>query len=505
MDTIFVNLLIAIIALVFLVMTTLYIGNLKRRIEHTSEELRRQHEWFRVALSSIGDGVVATDIEGRITFANPAAAELTGCAEAGMLGCTVTEVLQIMDEESGTPVEIPIERVLQENSIAKYSHPSVLVSKSGASYCITVSAAPIKSDAGEVIGVVMTFQDVTERIRNEKLQKVIYKIAESANRVTSLVSLFKYIHRALGSIINTQNFYIALCNDEHTEVSFPYYVDESYSEKGYRAYNARRFGKGMTEYVIRKGKPMIFNEKQIQALAQKGEIELIGSVSSYWLGVPLEVDKCIIGLMAVQSYSPSITYGKKDLDFMEYVSKQIAATIKRKRDEDLINHMAFYDALTDTPNRTLFNEKLNTALMNAQKMQQQLTVFFLDLDRFKVINDSHGHALGDRILQEAAKRLSSSLRKNDTIARLGGDEFTILLPEISSNKDAEKVALKILDSMREPFSLEDQEFSITTSIGIAVFPKDGEDAVTLLKNADIALYAAKESGRNAYRFYSAED
>ncbi|MBE9224847.1 diguanylate cyclase [Phormidium sp. LEGE 05292] len=174
---------------------------------------------------------------------------------------------------------------------------------------------------------------------------------------------------------------------------------------------------------------------------------------------------------------------------------------ERKRAEATIQYQAFHDLLTTLPNRALFNEKLIISLENAPTHQHKFAVMFLDLDRFKKINDTLGHAVGDRLLQNVAERLKSCLREGDTVARWGGDEFTILLTQILNRNDAGKIAQRIIDALKLPFYLENQELHTSTSVGIAVYPEDGEDVETLLKKADSALYEAKKKGRNNYQYY----
>ncbi|MBV9080512.1 MAG: EAL domain-containing protein, partial [Elusimicrobia bacterium] len=169
---------------------------------------------------------------------------------------------------------------------------------------------------------------------------------------------------------------------------------------------------------------------------------------------------------------------------------------KRKRAEETIKHMAYYDALTDLPNRALFLERLNQALIQAQRNRRVLAVLFLDLDRLKIINDTLGHNMGDRMLKAVAARLKGAMRDTDTVARLGGDEFMLLLPEIANPNDIERITTKILETFATPFQFDSEELYITTSVGVAVYPRDGEDAETLLKNADTAMYRAKRTGRN---------
>lgn len=176
---------------------------------------------------------------------------------------------------------------------------------------------------------------------------------------------------------------------------------------------------------------------------------------------------------------------------------------ERREAEEKIKYMAYYDPLTGLPNRILFNDRLSLSLLHAHRYKQKLGVVFLDLDRFKNINDTLGHSIGDLLLKAVGERLTGFLREDDTVSRHGGDEFTILLPDVNYVQDAAKVALKIINVLSKVFIIEGHEIFITTSIGISVFPSDGDDAETLVKSADIAMYAAKEQGRNNYQFFTA--
>lgn len=174
---------------------------------------------------------------------------------------------------------------------------------------------------------------------------------------------------------------------------------------------------------------------------------------------------------------------------------------ERKQAEERVRHLAHYDALTDLPNRTLFHDRLQQALIQAQRGHEQVAVMFIDLDRFKVINDTLGHSVGDLLLQAVAHRLTNCVRQGDTVCRQGGDEFVILLPEIGRAEDAALVAQKILDSVSQPFFLDGHELHISSSIGISFFPSDGGTVEALMKNADVAMYRAKDLGRNNFQFY----
>jgi diguanylate cyclase (GGDEF)-like protein/PAS domain S-box-containing protein len=199
----------------------------------------------------------------------------------------------------------------------------------------------------------------------------------------------------------------------------------------------------------------------------------------------------------------NISVVKNRHDEVEYYVAIFTDITERKAYEERITFQAFHDALTGLPNRILFHDRLDQALTQA-KRRKLLTpaVMFLDLDRFKLINDTLGHDAGDVLLKEVANRLRACVRESDTVARFGGDEFTVLLPEITQESDARAVAMKILDAMQEPVLLVGKPTVITTSIGISLYARDGSDAETLMKHADAAMYHVKGSGRADMRFFS---
>ncbi|MCU7796095.1 MAG: EAL domain-containing protein [Candidatus Thiodiazotropha sp. (ex Myrtea spinifera)] len=177
---------------------------------------------------------------------------------------------------------------------------------------------------------------------------------------------------------------------------------------------------------------------------------------------------------------------------------------ERKDYEGQIWHQANFDLLTGLSNRSLFLDRLDRALVFAKRQQYELALLFIDLDRFKDVNDTLGHAIGDLLLQEAARRLQTCVRDMDTVSRLGGDEFTVILPAISEGKSASKVAAQILNELSKPFDLKGQEVHLSASVGITLFPQDGNDSGMLLQNADTAMYRAKADGRNTFRYFTWE-
>ena len=175
---------------------------------------------------------------------------------------------------------------------------------------------------------------------------------------------------------------------------------------------------------------------------------------------------------------------------------------ERVEAEEIIRFQAYHDMLTRLPNRTLLKDRLNQAITHAKRNKKKLAVMFLDLDRFKVVNDTLGHMVGDQLLQAVSIRLKKCLREGDTLARIGGDEFTLLLPEIHNKKDSELIAQKIIKKLKKPFNIDGHEFYISTSIGIAQYPEDGINMDTLIKHADIAMYHVKGNGKDGFQFYA---
>ncbi len=205
------------------------------------------------------------------------------------------------------------------------------------------------------------------------------------------------------------------------------------------------------------------------------------------------------GRIPVEVGAAQIQDEKGRVDGSVYIFRDIT---RRKEQEERLEFLAIHDALTELPNRVLFNDRLTLALANATRKGLRLGVLMLDLDRFKRVNDTLGHSLGDRLLVSVGERLLKRLRKTDTVARLGGDEFMILITEVGDADSASCVVGRIHKAFRRPFDLKDRKISITASIGAALFPEDGRDVETLTRNADAAMYAAKEGGRNTFKFFA---
>ena len=299
--------------------------------------LWQEKERAQVTLASIGDAVLTTDVQGRVTFLNPVAETMIGWTNQEAQGLMVERVFDIYHENTGLALAQPVRRCLKEQRIIALANHAVLRNRDGKQlFHIEDSAAPICDREGKVIGAVLVFHDVSE---------------------------------------------------------------------------------------------------------------------------------------------------KRDL-------------LRR------MSYQANHDALTDLPNRQLFIDRVHEAILQASRHEEQVAVFFLDLDGFKLVNDTLGHAAGDALLLKVGKRFKKSLRQEDIVARHGGDEFLILLPHLQSKQQAAKVAQKLLDTLSAPFQLAKQDVYISASLGIALYPVDGEDSETLIQHADMAMYQVKAKGRNHFHFYT---
>ena len=191
---------------------------------------------------------------------------------------------------------------------------------------------------------------------------------------------------------------------------------------------------------------------------------------------------------------------KSESALKKAIEKLQDEVLEHEKTQEQIKYIAYHDTLTGLPNRNLLNELLVHSITLAERNNKCMAVLFLDIDGFKMINDSKGHGMGDQILQEVAERLLKTLRKSDVIARHGGDEFIVIIEELDNCSGVELIANKIINCFQEPFHLENQDYFLTTSVGVAVYPADGQTPDMLIKNADIAMYKAKENGKNQYLF-----
>lgn len=241
-----------------------------------------------------------------------------------------------------------------------------------------------------------------------------------------------------------------------------------------------------------------------QSEGQNAEMQKVLASNGFrsFLGCPIKTRSGKMGMLAGIYHDVAHVWSANEVELLRGVANQVEIAIDQAELYEQTHHQALHDRLTGLPNRMLLDDRLVRAIAEAQRHQRRLAVMFMDVDRFKVINDTLGHACGDLLLQEIAQRVLTCVRDVDTVARWGGDEFVILLPQIQRPTDGVMVAQRVLTALKPIFEIEDHFLHISSSIGIATYPEDGKDAETLLKNADAALYQAKAKGRNTYECYA---
>lgn len=269
-------------------------------------------------------------------------------------------------------------------------------------------------------------------------------------------------------------------------------------------------GRGLTGTAFRTRSPCISNDylADQQRSAFHGVVRTTGAQSG--AALPLLSGGEAVGVLLFMSAERD-TFTPEFVEILERLAANLSFALEnfdradeKEKAEERVKYLATHDSMTDLPNRTLFGQLLNFSIKTARRYERGCAVLFIDLDRFKIINDSLGHAAGDQLLTEMASRLRSAIRASDVVARLGGDEFVVLLGEVSDRHQVTSIAQGLLSELSGPMELAGQECRVTASIGVSIFPEDGTDEQTLMKNADLAMYQAKQEGKNDIRFFSHE-
>jgi diguanylate cyclase (GGDEF)-like protein/PAS domain S-box-containing protein len=419
------------------------------------EELIQQRGYFQQLFENSPDGIIMVDNDDKIMLANPSFLDLFGYNEAEVINHPINDLIvpgHLEDEADG------ISNTALSGKVVKKE--TVRMRKDGSLVEVSIIGYPIFIN-GVQVGIYGIYSDISKRKQAER------DLHESEERYRKLI---EHLPEAIlvhvdGRIVLANEAAVkllgapgveSLLNRHFLDIMHPDYME-----------------------ISRIRLKMVSENRKDMPLREQKIIRYDGT------------------FMEVEMSATWFNYKGEDA-----VLSVIQDITERKKAEETINKLAYYDILTGLPNRVLFKDRFTLELAHAQRNKQGLTVLFLDLDRFKSVNDSLGHRSGDELLREVASRLKRVLRKVDTISRMGGDEFIILLPEVSKTEDIRIITKKILGAIQKPFIVNSNQLYITTSIGVCTYPKDGEDMDTLIKNADAAMYKAKEMGGNSCLVYS---
>lgn len=342
----------------------------------------------------------------------------------------------------------------------------------------------------------VTLLDITERKRSEKVQQAIYNISKTASSVEELDMLYHQIHQTLTELLPTHNCYIAVLDSSTNTIHFPFSVDTDVPTSGQLQYTPHKPYLGLANYILAVQKPLLITRQHYQNLVIRGELTQIEETPMEYIGIPLKtVEGNIVGVLAVQNFSKDFAYREEDKEILAFVSTQIAMAIERARAAQELARQAMYDQLTRLPNRNHIEQQLERAIVNSYQNSEMVGLFIFDLDRFRDINETLGHAIGDQILIEVAGRLKQVIGKTDFLGHWGGDDF-VVIRTLQNLEEIQDISDRLMSAIAKSFQIITTEFFLDANIGYAIFPEDGIDADMLIKNASRALDTARFSLKN---------
>jgi len=459
----------------------------QRPVLKTKEELRL----LKTSIETISTGITIADIDGKILYTNPAEAMMHGYTIEELVGMNVSIFIPDNGKKKQNPKEV--------SAWKEWTREITEIRKDRTVFPVQLKSIPVKDPDGNPSCIITISEDITLRkqaeevlrnAHNELEQKVMERTQELResnrmlvqellgrqaveNRLRLLGKFFENTNEAV--LITDSRARIIEVNDAFSRIT-GFEKEEVIGRRPtvLRSYrNSRRAHMQMWKSILLNGDW----QGEVWDRRKNGEIYPV------WLSIG-----------SVRDDANSVSH---------YVA--IASDISAiKRTEERLDHLAHHDNLTNLPNRMLFSDRLMQAVALARRNKTMLAVMLLDLDRFKEVNDTLGHRLGDQLLVEVSRRLKYVVREADTISRLGGDEFAVILSDISDIEGAAQVAQHFMHAVSEPFEIQGHEIFITTSIGITIYPADSDDIETLLKNADTAMYYAKSRGKNNFQFFTNE-
>ncbi len=504
-------------AIVFLVLRNLPVRVLRHALREvairktTEEQLAKSLSIFSATLESTADGIFVTDVMGREVVCNQRFRDMWGLRKSKGPFPDNNETLAAMASQLRNPVAFAEAlRDLKKN--ADINHGATLELRDGRRFEWNSQPQLVN---GEIVGRVSSFRDISERGRAQALLAVEKNVLEMVVCGNALKAALRVLADHVEVLSGEMFCAIVFRDDSEDSVlacatgrSLPGSVADSI------VYQGRDDLNGIFTDISGRASSLAHDLSD----EYSGVIEDLDTLPA-WAGyhermaryaiqtcfaVPIRASSGDLLGFIVAHYRHVSKQQPHDRELTWVAANLSSIAIERRQAEERLQVMAHYDALTNLPNRVLFHDRLNQALARAERNKNLVALLFLDLDRFKAVNDTLGHDSGDQLLREVSVRLRQCVREADTVARLGGDEFTLILEQINSPADTVPIAGSIIEILSSPFVLDGQEAFVSPSIGITIYPGDGTSADHLVKNADFAMYRAKEEGGNSYRFFAPE-
>ncbi len=491
------------IGLNILVLFYVILGRIEMQLAQSRQKILEEEEKFEKISASAQDAIICIDNSGNISFWNAAAETIFGYTQEEVLGKNLHELITPERFREAHLKAFPLFQETGQGALLGKTLELAAIRKDGAEFPIEIAfSATLIAEKWNAIGVL---RDITERKKAQREIELALNIQRVLDSLLNIslppLTLKEVLSKSLDEILSIPSFsfinkgciFLVVEDEQNLAlVAQRNLPDELLSSCALLPFGKCLCGKAaVTREVI------FFNHINDQHEISHNGIQPHGHYC-----VPILLESQLLGVLNIYIEAGRVSDENEKI-YLKMVTDTLAVIIERKQTEEKLQTLAHNDPLTGLPNRTLFYDRLEQGLSLSQRHRQEMAVMFLDLDHFKEINDTLGHDMGDELLKETATRLLGCVRKMDTVARMGGDEFTVIITEMKTPEDVEYVAKNILKALLEPFELNGTRCNVSSSIGIAIYPKHGRDVETLLKNADTAMYQAKIK-RNTYCIYSNE-
>jgi diguanylate cyclase (GGDEF)-like protein/PAS domain S-box-containing protein len=455
---------------------------------------------LRSVIDTIPDFIFYKDRAGRFLGCNKAFQKLVGHGEDELIGRTAADF--VPDQKAVFFSE-------QDQKTMSGGIPLVyedwMPTAEGHSVYLEMVKTPLFGAKGELLGLIGVGRDITERQRNLNQERTRNRIFELLAKGGDLEEVLRHIVHSVESMREGLLCSILLVDDsgKHLLLGAAPSLPEAYN----RVVDGLPIGDGIgcCGTAAFRGERVIAENIYVHPFwapfAEALELARQGGLVSCWSEPIRAGNGKILGTFAIYQRQSSVP-DEHDIHLIQQAANLASIAIEHKRTEDTIWHQANYDSVTHLPNRRLFHDRLEQEMQKTQRKKQMLALLFIDLDRFKEVNDTLGHDVGDRLLVEAAQRISACVRDSDTVARIGGDEFTVILSELEDAHRVEHIAEHIVETLATPFQLGEESIYISASLGITLYPGDAEGVEGLIKNADQAMYVAKNNGRNGFSYFT---